>query len=227
MAPFPVLVHPYDDNSAVAYEHIFTPSSSSSSPPPPANAIIFIAGLGEGPHDISFVRPVAERIASVVGSSPPGGWSVFECRLRSSFGGYAFASLRDDAEDLAELVRYLKGIGRKKIVLMGHSTGSQVSVDLSFNIQRLTHTPPPPPQDCAEYASLSRDPPLPPVDGYILQGSVSDREGHPPVDAASLAKADELIAAGRANDPMPMDAIQPMFRQPISAYRFRSLLVVG
>lgn len=51
---------------------------------------------------------------------------MFEFRLTSSFNGFGFARLADDVADISALVKYLRSIGRQKIVLMGHSTGCQV-----------------------------------------------------------------------------------------------------
>jgi hypothetical protein len=44
--------------------------------------------------------------------------------MRSSYAGFGYSSLANDVEDTAALVRYLRGIGKEKIVLMGSSTGT-------------------------------------------------------------------------------------------------------
>lgn len=120
-APFNVVVHPHPspNRGACAYEMGKTGSR---------NAVVFIGGLGDGPHTVPFVRTVAECIESV-GSELD--FSVFEIRLRSSFIGFGIGSLKKDVEDIAALVKYLRALGKQKIILFGHSTGSQVSVILS------------------------------------------------------------------------------------------------
>jgi pimeloyl-ACP methyl ester carboxylesterase len=211
MTPFPVTVHQYPTptsprgSCAYEYHHSSPPSSSSSSSP--KNAVIFVGGLGDGPHTVPFVRTVADRLGQ------DGTWSVFESRLTSSFGGYAFSSLAQDVDDISALVEYLRRIGKNKIVLLGHSTGSQ---------------------DCVEYANYAKHN-NEPVDGFVLQGPVSDREGlwtldpAPTVEAVyeALATAEKMIVDGHADDPMPMDKIRTIYTEPISAYRFHSLLAKG
>lgn len=44
--------------------------------------------------------------------------------MRSSYTGFGYSSLANDVEDIAALVTYLKGRDKKKIVLMGSSTGA-------------------------------------------------------------------------------------------------------
>lgn len=114
--PFTVTVHPYESKGvkhACAYEL----GSSSAS-----NALVFIGGLTDGPHTVPYIRTVAAKIESATGLS----YSVFEIRIRSSFSGFGWSSLAEDVEDISAVVKYLKSIGKKKVVLMGHSTGCQV-----------------------------------------------------------------------------------------------------
>ena len=141
-APYSIIVHPYTIESspvgAEAYEHVVPGSShpsptsslsqlSLSDPGAPENAIIFIGGLGDGPLTVPYARPVAERLRALDSS-----YSMFEVRMTSSFSGWAFSSLAQDVADISALVKYLRGIGKKKIVLFGHSTGSQVGIHQSF-----------------------------------------------------------------------------------------------
>lgn len=116
--PFSVLVHPYRSptRGACAYE-LGEPSSP--------NALVFVGGLKDGPHTTPFVRTIADSLSA---SNVDLGYSLFEFRLRSSFTGFGTSSLEHDVEDMAALVTYLRGLGRKKIVFMGHSTGSQASL---------------------------------------------------------------------------------------------------
>jgi hypothetical protein len=72
-----------------------------------------------------------------------------------------------------------------------------------------------------------------PVDGFILQAPVSDREGFAMFMAEdqveeSLEVARALIDAGKAQTIMPADKIPVIFRKtPFSAYRWHSLISVG
>jgi pimeloyl-ACP methyl ester carboxylesterase len=115
--PFSVTVHPHPspNRGACAYELGNTSSK---------NALVFIGGLGDGPHTVPFIRTVAKHLQS---TGIELGYSVFELRLRSSFIGFGTSSLSNDVDDIAALVKYLRGLGKEKIVLFGHSTGCQVS----------------------------------------------------------------------------------------------------
>lgn len=113
--PFPLLAHPYRSpaRGTCAYEMGNTASK---------NALVFIGGLKDGPHTTPYVRTIARRLEK----APELDFSVFETRLRSSFDGFGTSSLADDVHDISALVKYLRSIGREKIILFGHSTGCQV-----------------------------------------------------------------------------------------------------
>lgn len=117
---FSCTVHPYDSPSPHSSAYEIGPSEAS-------NAILFIGGLSDGPHTVLYTKAIAKHLEKI-GQD----WSVFEIRMRSSFSGYGYSSLKNDVEDISALVKYLRGIGKKKVVLMGHSTGCQVC-RLSFN----------------------------------------------------------------------------------------------
>lgn len=118
--PYQVTVHPHESpvSGACAYELGNTAAK---------NAVVFIGGLGDGPHTLQYVRIVAEHIEEAGNGLD---YSVFEIRMRSSFIGFGTSSLKNDVEDISALVRYLRGIGREKIILFGHSTGCQVYLPL-------------------------------------------------------------------------------------------------
>ncbi|PHH75155.1 hypothetical protein CDD80_2595 [Ophiocordyceps camponoti-rufipedis] len=192
--PFPVLVHPYRSTSRGTCAYELGNGSA-------RNAIIFIGGLSDGPHTTPYIRRVAGRLQEANDLS----YSVFEIRLRSAFTGFGTASLKDDVEDIAALVNYLRGLGREKIVLFGHSTGCQ---------------------DCMEYVKQSS----PPVDGFILQAPVSDREGldlFEPDFKTTLDLAKSWIAQGKANDCLPRNMVPSSLGAPVSAYRLYSLWAKG
>ncbi|KAL2164422.1 hypothetical protein VTH06DRAFT_3638 [Thermothelomyces fergusii] len=237
-APYPVRVHHYLPSSSSSsssssepravqtYEHIVScpPSPSSSSPPPPTttphqaprkNALVFVGGLGDGPHTIPYVRRLAEHLA--------GAYAVFEARLASAFSGFGHASLAQDARELADLVRYLRrGLGAARVVLMGHSTGCQ---------------------DCLEYVvrgpgagggeEEDDDDNETRVDALVLQGPVSDREAvglseDPAEVRRSLDVAEEMVRQGRGADVVQREAMPRGWRAiPVTAYRWASLVGVG
>lgn len=114
-SPFSVLAHPYDSPTAGACAYEMGRTSA-------RNALIFIGGLQDGPHTTPYIRTVSKLLEQAEDVN----YSVFEIRLRSSFIGYGTTSLADDVADISALVKYLRSIGREKIVLLGHSTGCQV-----------------------------------------------------------------------------------------------------
>ncbi|KAM4068081.1 alpha/beta hydrolase family protein [Hirsutella rhossiliensis] len=194
---FKVLVHPYRSptRGTCAYEMGNTSSR---------NAVIFIGGLSDGPHTTSYIRTVARQLETAMELS----YSVFEIRMRSSFVGYGTASLKSDVDDISALVKYLRALGRDKIVLFGHSTGCQ---------------------DCMEYTHYAKHN-CSPVDGFVLQAPVSDRESLEltwPDHKASLDLAAEWIAQGKADDCLPNELVPDAFGVPMSAYRMHSLFAKG
>jgi hypothetical protein len=111
--PFLVTVHPFTSPtpSSCAYERGNVLSR---------NALVFLGGLTSGPH----TSHQTERIVEVFQAHPELDYSLWEFRMRSSYTGFGFSSLANDAEDLAALVAYLKSIGKDKVVLLGSSTGA-------------------------------------------------------------------------------------------------------
>lgn len=106
--------------------------------------------------------------------------------------------------ELSALVAHLRENGATKVVIMGHSTGSQ---------------------DVIHYLTArARGVTLAPVDGGIMQAPVSDRE-HFAIDAstaswtAALPRATELVKAGKGSEILEADLGLRM-----SAYRLWSLL---
>ncbi|KAL2257465.1 hypothetical protein VTK26DRAFT_134 [Humicola hyalothermophila] len=198
MAPFAVTVHPFPSRTpgSCAYER--GPSSA-------RNALVYIGGLTAGPHsyDLGFLVRALEQ-------TPALDYSVWEFRMRSSYSGFGHSSLANDVEDMAALVKYLRGVGKEKIVFMGSSTGCQ---------------------DCLEYANRDKYQ-TPPVDGYILQSPVSDREAaflfmSPEELNKTVEVAKAMIGKGQKDAPMPQEFLPPIFGCPVSAYRWHSLAAKG
>ncbi|KAI1769057.1 DUF1749-domain-containing protein [Hypoxylon sp. FL1150] len=198
MAPsgtFTTTVHPFESPTphACAYEMGLANA---------ANALVFIGGLGDGPHTVPYPRTIAKRLEA----EPELSFSVFEVRLLSSFSGFGSVRLANDVADVSALVKYLRSIGKKRVVLMGHSTGSQ---------------------DCMEYTSPTHH--AEPVEGYILQAPVADRialaeeMGEAGLnDGLKIAK--ELIASGKGYEWMRPENLSPSYRgTPISAARWYAL----
>lgn len=112
---FTVTVHPFPSPTTHACAYEIGPQDSK-------NALVFIGGLGDGPHTVPYPRAIASRLEEESSLS----YSVFEFRLKSSFSAFGFARLVDDVADMAALVKYLRSIGKERVVLLGHSTGCQV-----------------------------------------------------------------------------------------------------
>lgn len=112
---FTTTVHPFPSPTSHACAYEIGPQNAK-------NSLVFIGGLGDGPHTVPYPR----RIAKQLEENPSLSYSVFEFRLKSSFSAFGFARLVDDVADMAALVKYLRSLGKERIVLMGHSTGCQV-----------------------------------------------------------------------------------------------------
>jgi hypothetical protein len=186
------------------------------------HAIIFIGGLSKRLLTDPYIPPLAAALA-------PTKWSIFSILLSSSYSGWGTHNLSDDSKEIAKCVNYIHLQKRKtrpnysrevdgKIVLLGHSTGSQNALNYVYCV---THT-------------------LPPVDGVILQAPVSDRESmvmkleNPdfPADAEmysfALQHAQILFNNHNQNEDakplMPSNIIRPFYGDvPVTAERFLSL----
>jgi hypothetical protein len=214
-APFQVTVHPFPSPTpnSCAYERGRATAR---------NALVFIGGLTGGPHATDLAR-----LAKTLDSSPLD-YSLWEFRMRSSYSGFGYSSLANDAEDTAALVHYLRGIGKEKIVLMGSSTGTPPLPPPRAQPNLLTNSGS---QDCLAYANRDRHQ-APAVDGYILTSPISDRECtflfmSPEQLAKSVQVARDMIDGGQQDAPMPKEALPPIFGTPVTAYRWHSLAARG
>ncbi|SCU84638.1 LADA_0D02894g1_1 [Lachancea dasiensis] len=130
--------------------------------------------------------------------------------MSSSFKGWGLSSLDKDTKEINQLVEYLRspeGGSREKIVLFGHSTGSQDTIHYLLN-----------------YGDS--------VEGGIMQGSASDREGFSQsVDPAQWdrlnARAKSLVDNGQGAEILPSEYANLMMGTPITAYRWCSLALPG
>lgn len=124
-------------------------------------------------------------------------------------------SLDKDVEELAQCVKYMRALRPEgRIILMGHSTGSQAV--MHYAVSPLTE------QGEDGEGNAER----PPVDGYILQGLASDRQGmtifEDPEDIQSTVDvAKSYVERGDEGDILPKNISGMLF--PVSAQRYLSL----
>ncbi|SCW03372.1 LAFE_0G08966g1_1 [Lachancea fermentati] len=189
---YPGTLHEYIKGK-VAFE--FCPSGSK-------KTIIFIGGLGDGLLTVPYVPLLARHLENK-------GWSVVQIQLSSSFKGFGISSLDQDIKEISALVEYLRsneGGSREKIMLFGHSTGSQDTIHYLLNNGST-------------------------VDAGILQASVSDREAPLEMDEQTKQrldrKAKEMVARGQKNELLSAEHAKYSFNAPITAYRWCSLFLPG
>ncbi|GAA6002983.1 hypothetical protein JCM10207_001929 [Rhodosporidiobolus poonsookiae] len=124
----------------------FELSSTSSYSP---NLLLWVGGLSDVLGSAVYLSRLGSALAPV-------GWGVAQAGLRSAAHGWGGFSVADDAQGLAQIVRYFKEKrGKDKVVLMGFSTGCQ---------------------DAIAYLHLHGLKSFPNLAGVILQAPVSDRE---------------------------------------------------
>lgn len=198
------------------------------------NSILFVGGLTDGLGTVPYVAPLAKALE-------PTGWSLFHVLLSSSYGGWGVGSLDQDIEEIGQCVKYVQEYKKNgKVVVMGHSTGSQ-------DVLHYLHTPNPVPQRPDEFQGRLQHLTRPVLDGAILQAPMSDREGllaQLKVNEGTAqgneeqAAYDQLVAFAKrqpyttGDDQQKLDAILPMnltakvgfpADTPLSARRFLSL----
>ncbi|KAK4194733.1 hypothetical protein QBC40DRAFT_269866 [Triangularia verruculosa] len=199
--PFPVLVHTIPVSPTKTL-HLY----SHPTPSPTPNALLFIGGLGDGPHTIPYPLALSRTITP--------SFTVYQTRLTSSFSAFGYSSLSQDAHELRSIVRHLRTVlNKQKVVLMGHSTGCQ---------------------DCLYYTTkLSDLREEERVNGIILQGPVSDREAlGMSVDRGelerSVAVAKKMLEEGRGEHVVDKGEMPGGWRgSPVTAYRWLSFATKG
>ncbi|KAG0645980.1 Fusarinine C esterase sidJ [Hyphodiscus hymeniophilus] len=130
------------------------------------HSVLFVGGLGDGLATTSYM-------VDVVRALQPTQWSLFSLNLSSSYGQWGLGHLDRDTDEIAACIRYILDYksakyDNSKIILMGHSTGSQA-------VLHYLHRPNP------HISSPVFDPYLqhvtrPALDGAIMQAPVSDRQ---------------------------------------------------
>lgn len=204
----PGVLHSYVPD-LVAFE--FTEPFSSPAP----NVVLFIGGLGDGFLTVPYLQQLSASLGTI--SSNSGNWVLVQGLISSSYNGWTSGSLNRDVKELQKLVNYLRseaGGSRQKIVLMGHLTGCQDTMEYLTRI--CSH------EEVSESSIL---------DGAILQAPVSDREaiekekGVQTMLELVTECETEYIAKGRQNEYLPVKF--SFFGQQITAYRFHSLAAPG
>jgi hypothetical protein len=193
-------IHRYG-KKLVAFEHI------TSSGDPSKHILLWIGGLGDGLHTVSYPAPLSQRL--------PRNWSLAQVVVRSSYNGWGSGSLERDAKDLAQCVNYFrknKSDGAK-LVCMGHSTGCQDVMEYLTG------------KGCTERAV---------IDGVILQAPVSDREAlKEDMDDETISQllntSRQWMDSGRGNDVLPESVDGKYFGKAstVTAYRWYSILSPG
>ncbi|KLJ11422.1 hypothetical protein EMPG_09727 [Blastomyces silverae] len=220
----PGILHNYAPK-LTAFEYASDPSARGHKP----HSLLFIGGLGDGYYTVPFVNDITAGLKS-------GKWSVFSVLLSSSYDGWGLGSLDRDVDEISKCVEYVRkyksatasGEAEEsepgKIVIMGHSTGSQDVLHYLYS----------------QNPGTGATAPRPPVDRAILQSPVSNREAiiniiksgndhNSPEDLTkiynklvSLAKSQKTVGG--------MDALVPLwmmgkvfFPAAVTATRFLSL----
>ena len=144
----------WPERNLKVFEHLPSYGSESLGPTQEKpNTLLFVGGLFGGFDLVPYVARLAKRLTSQSANT----WSVMEIQLTSFGVGYGAVDLNRDVEEIARGVEWLRLRSQKtssKVVLMGHSTGSQDVLHYLYHGTRKR----------------------PVIDGAILQAPVSDRE---------------------------------------------------
>lgn len=176
----------------------------------PKNFLVFIAGLTDGFLASPYVKPLSEALVKKFNND----WVVVEAMISSSYDGFGTGSLKRDVKELSELVKFLRserGSKDSKVVLMGHSTGCQDTMEY-----------------LTKYSYSEDFEPICSLDAGILQAPVSDTEAFEAFDADVknkdvLARSEKLVKEGKGDQLLSSDDINASFGIPMTAYRFHSL----
>lgn len=161
----------------------------------PFGTVIFIGGLTDG----FMTCPIVDHLTPILGEK---GYSLVQFVMSSSYRQFGTGSLAQDSAELSKLIEHLQNErGRKKIFLLGHSTGCQ---DIFWYLR-----------DGIKADHL--------VYGANVQAPVSDRDFifwfAPEAAKSSLESAKDLIESGR-----PDSLLREMLdKVPMTAYRANSL----
>lgn len=183
---------------------------------PALNLLLFVGGLTNGLLDVPYLESLALAVSSISRDTNEL-WSLAQTLLTSSYSGWGISSLAKDTAELRKAVGYFRsqvGGSRKKIVLMGHSTGCQDTMEY---ITREWHKP----GFSGEHE----------IQGAILQAPVSDCEnlaqhlGASEIEDLLLEIERNFILTGKADEILPEKYRKLCWGYPITAYRFKSLMM--
>ncbi|KAJ5166196.1 Fusarinine C esterase sidJ [Penicillium canariense] len=154
----PGILHHYTE-TLVTFEY-------AGSAPRQPHSILFVGGLGDGLATTSYMSDLVRALQ-------PTEWSLFTLNLTSSYQSWGLGHLDRDTNEIAQCLNYIKDyktskFGTGKIVLMGHSTGSQCVMHYLYRPNPHMDIPAFDPD--IEYVKRM------PLDGAIMQAPVSDRE---------------------------------------------------
>ncbi|PNS13948.1 hypothetical protein CAC42_1439 [Sphaceloma murrayae] len=132
---------------------------------PKPHSLLFVGGLGDGLATTSYLADLERTLE-------PTPWSLFTLNLMSSYQAWGLGHLDRDTDEIAKCLSYIKDykshkFGAGKVVLMGHSTGSQ-------NVLHYLYRPNPH-SSFAPYDPTLKHVTRPVLDGAIMQAPVSDR----------------------------------------------------
>ncbi|OJJ07250.1 hypothetical protein ASPVEDRAFT_46601 [Aspergillus versicolor CBS 583.65] len=227
--PRPGLLHEYAER-LVAFEY----ATAGQVKP---HTLLFIPGLGDGLGTVAYLDDIAAALEHTE-------WSVFSPVLSSSYGGWGMSGLGRDIDEMALCLEYIveykrgavssesttstgtctepeirSGSRPGKIVIMGHSTGSQ---DVLQYISSINPRHPHPVLDRGGSA-----PPIlrPQVDGAIMQAPVSDREailtvlkeGNRHHTAEEMQMIYDRAIAGARKDTFEKDGLDTVVPLPYTA----------
>ena len=162
-----------------------------------------MGGLEDGLLTVPYVVPLSAAL--------PSHWCLVQPLLSSSYKGWGTSSLDEDVEQIAQCVEYIQKLRpHGKVILMGHSTGSQDVIHYLLSAEKK--------------GDLRR----PSLQGAILQAGISDREalsGSMASDAyeRSIRVAESYVAEGRGADVLPTAILDNIFVTPVSARRWLSI----
>lgn len=164
------------------------------------NTLIFLGGLFDGPLTVPYVPPLVSALDQK--------WRLVEPILASAYKQSGFSSLNGDVVEIAQLVAYFRKLRpHGKVVLLGHSTGSQMIM----------------------HYLLKEGEERPRIDGGIMQASASDREILLDITPAkdyqrACETAQKYVQEGKEKDILPFELTKSSLGSaPISARRWLSL----
>ncbi|PQE20456.1 siderophore biosynthesis lipase esterase protein [Rutstroemia sp. NJR-2017a BBW] len=231
MRGHPGILHHYTE-TLTTFEYT-TPTSTTPKP----HTLLFLGGLGDGLATTSYTSSIIQHLQ-------PTPWSLFTLNLSSSYTQWGIGHLSRDTDEVAQCIRYILSYksansdnNNSKIVIMGHSTGSQA-------VLHYLHRPNPHvsvPEFDHELQHILR----PVVDGAIMQAPVSDREalqwvmkegflGKSSEEIQAVYRQIQAIADSEGKDksfdtiiPLSLTAHFGYGSVPISLRRFMSLMSPG